>query len=223
MNKLSLTLLWMLFVTVQAMAQKQDLAKKFASDTTGFTTYPDTFLIENLKLPKKYKKLEINTWSFMYRGAEDKRSKYEYSNQYRYPSHIADRYDTVVLTKCDLMKCFTACWCPSFIPWYISAQTKNGDLITIGDTSQMKTFLSSLKNEFNAYLWLNLHDRSSGVPVRSSHYFKYKKVSNGFLISYRGRISNVPATYADMTYFVGNDFRIVLISKKHIEVTNMVI
>jgi len=205
------------------MAQKQDLAKKFANDTMGFTTYPDTLLFDNLKLPKKYKKLEINEWAFTFRAAGDKRPKYQYSNVYRCPSHISDRHDTIVLTKCDLMKCFTACWCPSFTPWYISAQTKNGDLITIGDTSQMKTFLGGLKNEFNAYLWLNLHDQSSDVPIKSSHYYKYKKVSNGFLIIYRTRISNVPATYADMTYFVGSDFRIVLISKKNIEVTNMLI
>ncbi len=55
--------LGLILVTAIAVAQKNkdQLIKTYLSDTTGFTTYPEVYLLENLKLPKKYTEFEINS------------------------------------------------------------------------------------------------------------------------------------------------------------------
>jgi hypothetical protein len=225
MNRISLIVLLLMISAITSTAQLPDaIIKKYKDDTTGFVSFPDGFLMENLHLPEKYKKLEINTWVSLYTPGG---VKYQYRNLYRYPVLTRRLPDTAVLSKCDLLKCFAAFNGPSFSTWYISAQLKDNTLKTIGnDTVAIKSFLGNAGNEFNACLWLNvyntchfyLYEAASEVPVEISHLVKYKKVDNGFLILTRARISNCPISSADLTYFVGNDFRVVLISKKNISV-----
>lgn len=214
-------LLYFLTAALQGISQQLDLVKKYANDTTGFTTFPETPLLENLRLPGKYTKLEINTWTYFY--ASKNNGRYKFKNVSHFPADPQKLPDTIVLSKCDLQKCFTACWCPGFIPWYISAQTLDNKTVTVGDTSSLKAFLGSINNQFNARLWLSLYDKSLSVPNKTYSSFKYKKVKDGYLISYNTRIANAPATYADVIYFIGSDFRVILLSKKHIVVTNYMI
>jgi len=203
---------------VATYANDPSIIKKYLNDTTGFTTYPDTSLLENLKLSKIYKKLEINTWASAYRRRGDNRPGTDYKNLSRYPAPAEKISDTVVLSKCEPLVCFTACWCPSFFPWYISAQTKNNKILTVADTSTMKIFLSKIDNKFKAYLWLRLYDMHEDEPVKTTHYFKYKKVKKGFLIAYNSSFG-YDRTPAYIICFVGEDFKVVLVSKKDLPET----
>ncbi len=156
----------------------------------------------------------------MYRARGDKRSQEEYQNLYRYPASAEKLADTIVLTKCDVLRCFDACLCAAVYPWYISAETTDDRLVTVGDTTAMKTFLGKIYNRFNAYLWLILHHMQyREIPVKTSHFFKFKKVKNGFLICYRNMMETAPLTNADLTYFISKDFKITFISKRN-EVVN---
>jgi hypothetical protein len=219
MKKISILLFFFALVgTVKTQAQSNP-AKIYANDSTGFTAYPAVGLLENLKLPVKYTQLEINTWISPY--VKGKRNYHEYRNLYRYPAPAQKLADSVVLTQCDLLKCFTACLCPTIFPWYISAQAADNKQVTIGDTSNMKTFLGSINNPFNAYLWLQPHDMYADIPLKTSARAKYKKVKNGYLICYKARINGYRhVAFADVTYFIGNDFRVILVSTRHIVETN---
>jgi len=220
MNKVFFAIMFLMAVTARLMAQPNSIVEKYANDTAGFKAYPDVFLLDNMKPAKSYKRLEINTINFMYRARGDNRPQDEYRNVYSYPAIAKKSSGTIVLTKCGVLKCFSACWCPDGYPWYISAQTKDNKLITVGDTNAVKTFLSKINDKFNAYFWLQLHHMQyQGIPVKASRFFKYKKVKNGFLISFRDLIETSPVTNADLTYFISNDFKIRLISTKNVVVT----
>ena len=156
----------------------------------------------------------MNTWASAYRPKQDNRPNIYYKNIARYPLPKKQLPDTTVLSKCDPMVCFTACLCPDFYPWYISAKSKNGNILTVADTSTMKTFLGKINNQYKAYLWLRLYDEHEDQPIKTSHYFKYKKVKHGFLIAYNSR--NNKMELADLMCFVGEDFKVVLVSRKHI-------
>jgi len=224
MKKLFISLCFLAFVLV-AIGQKHPVVgnpvKKYANDTVGFKAFPEVFLLENLKLPKAYKKLEMNTCVFLYIARGEKKSMDESRNLYRYPHDIQKTADTAVLSKWDPLKCFTACLCPYPIPWYIAAQTSDNEILNIGDSTATKLFLGNLDNKFNAYLWLRIHAGFSplgllglDIPIKTSRYFKYKKEKDGFLIKCHTRISNAMA-YADVTYFIDRNFRITIVSKKN--------
>ena len=223
MKKIVVRALYLMLIISHAMAQSHDaIVKKYQNDTTGFIAYPYTFLLKGLKPAGNYKELEINTWVSLYADRTT-----EYRNVCRYPASPVKKPDTVVLSKCNLSKCFAAFNGPLFTPWYLSAETRKNQVITIeNDTIALKTFLGKANNQFNAYFWLvvfntchlSLYESSSEIPVEIPHNVTYKKVHGGFLIRCSCRISNCPITTAKLTYFVGDDFRIILLNKQNISV-----
>jgi hypothetical protein len=198
-----------------------DPAKAYRNDTIGFTKYPDTYLLQNLKLPVKYRRLEINTWVSLY---TKKGYQHQHQNLYRYPAIAHPKPDTMVLSKCKFSDCFTGNYGPDLQPWYISVQTKNGRIITVKDTVGLKVFLGKTADKFNAYLWLLHNDLTSETPIKTEPHFQYKTVAGGTLIKYFTRYD--VGTYDDsdqehhagieVIFFVDNDFRIVLVRKKNI-------
>jgi hypothetical protein len=221
MKKLLTYCLLIFSLTAKGQHARFDPTKAYQNDTTGFTKYPDTFLLENLKLPVKYKRLEINTWVSLY---TPKAYQHQHRNLYRYPAISHPTPDTMVLSKCDLLKCFTGNYGADLQPWYISAQTKKDQVVTIIDTSQLKAFLGKINNKFNAYLWLLHNDLTSGTPIKTEPRFQYKIVSGGFLIKYFTTADfgtyddNDPPHHAgiEVIFFVGKDFRIVFVRKKNV-------
>ncbi len=175
-------------------------------DSTGFTFYPHTFLLDSLKLPARYRELEFNTIVSGY-----KKTIYRNLNRFPKPAHLIP--DKVVLSKCDPLKTFSAEVHPALLRWYISAYDSKKQVITINDTSLMKSFLHSLKNKFNAYLWFQVKIGFSEIPVRTSHTFSYKRITDGYLIRYRGLLKTAPTSTAELTYFVGDDFSVRLVEK----------
>ena len=100
----------------------------------------------------------------------------------------------------------------------MSVLTTDNKLVSIGDTTAMKTLLTKIDDPYNAYLWLVLHDMKMGIPDRTRHFLAYKKVKGGFLISHNDIIETAPFTTARLTYFVGSDFRIILLSTRNVVV-----
>jgi len=181
-------------------------------DSAGFTSYPDAYVLDNLKPDHGYKQLEINTIVPGYRRTT-------YRNLYRFPRTARPFPDSIVLTKSDLSKSFSIEVHPGLLNWYISALDTKNKLITINDTSMMKPFLHNLKNKFNAYLWFQLKIGSSEIPIKTVHTFSYKKVFHGYLIRYRALLTTIPVSTAELTYFVGDNFRVRLVEKKGIRVS----
>lgn len=195
------------------------IEKKYAHDTLGFKPYPDVFLMNYIHPAKKFIGLEINTLG----ERRYPTHKIGYQNLYRYPVN-QEKYrleDTTVLSKIDPAISFTACWCPSYDPWYISVKYKNNNVVAIGDTTALKKFLGKVDNPYNAYLWFQVRGiiRYSDIPIKTATYknFKYKKVKHGFLITYTAEPPNGPEdASADVTYFIGEDFKTVLVATRHI-------
>ena len=215
----------MLFA-IDVSGQKKDdrLIKLYENDTLGFKAYPDVYLLENLKLSQKYSTLEMNSWVMEY-ALRNTPSHGKFYNLYRYTKskrvHFSSyaNEDTLILSKSSPDKMFSGCLCPSIQPWYISAKNINNDIITVNDTTTLKTFLGNLKNPFNSYLWLKtdfLFAKYKNIPIKTDIDSKYKKVKDGILISF-GSLddSGVHMASAEFTYLVTPDFKIFFISKKH--------
>ena len=203
----------------QQIIYNSPIAKKYINDTTRFMAYPDVFLLENIKPIIACKQLEINTcWEVFSLKKQEKRA-IGYKNLYRYPTPAQKLPDSVVLSKGDVSKCFASCWCPSYMPWYISVQTIDNKILTIGDTSTLKGFLGNLDNKFNAYLWMQAAPfliRYQEEPIKTSPGFKYKKVTDGFLIIYNTIDGSASwTTYVDEIYLVTTDFKIIYIGKRN--------
>ena len=221
MKKLLIYCLLIFSLAAKGQHARFDPAKAYLNDTTGFTKYPDAFLLENLKLPVKYKRLEINTWVSLY---TQRTYQHQHRNLYRYPAVAHPKPDTMVLSKCDLLDCFNGNYGADLQPWYISAQTKKGQIVTVTDTSQLKVFLGKTDNKFNAYLWLLHHDLASETPIKTEPRYQYKTVADGTLIKYFTRYDfgtyddNDPQHHAgiEVIFFVGKDFKIVFVRKKNV-------
>jgi len=215
--------LFFLGVTTSVMAQQviynSPAAKKYINDTIGFTAYPVVYLLENIKPAIACKQFEINTcWEVFSLKKQEKRT-IGYKNLYRYPTPAQKIPDSAVLSKSNVSKCFASCWCPSYTPWYISVQTVDNQILTIGDTTTLKGFLGNLDNKFNAYLWMHATSfliRYQEEPIKTLPGFKYKKVTDGFLITYNTIDGSASwTTYVDETYLVTTDFKIIYIGKRN--------
>ena len=223
MKTLFLYCLLIFLLAAKGLSKKFDPVKAYQNDTIGFTKYPGKFLLENLNLPVKYKRLEINTWVSLYMFTR-KHYQLQYRNLYRYPAIAYPTPDTLVLSKCEPTDCFTGNYGPTLQPWYISAKTPKGEVATVTDSSGLKLFLGKTDNKFNAYLWLLHNDYTSETPIKTEPRYQYKVVAGGILIKYFTRNDfgiyddNDPQHHAgiEVIFFVSKHFKIVLVSKKNV-------
>lgn len=218
---------------IQNQADYSQLVEKYKNDTTGFTSYPDVPLLIHISPAKHISKIEINKPystnhvydDTIYRNGHSYRNLHigpyyiAYKNLYRYPANTNKIPDSIVLSKLDLLKSFSIMDL-SVNCWYISAQMKNGRIVSVGDTSALRSFLIKIKNPYDAYLWMEAQfttEYDHEVPINASPYYKYKKVKGGFLLGCYGPTNTSFATSALKTYFIGEDFQIVIINERHIK------
>ena len=166
------------------------IIRKYINDTVGFNRFPNIQLMDSVVPEKVFVKWQLKEVKIM---------QIIHGHSY-----------------------FTTCWCPDLIFWYILAQKENADTLAIGNTDTLQTFIKNMDNKYNACLWL-FTQKSQGIaskdiPLDPIGVLQYKKVSDGFLISFNSRIKNAPVTNGSLVYFVGKDRKVVLIKQKITEI-----
>jgi hypothetical protein len=168
------------------------------SDTAGFRAFPDGSLLDSVRPAKGISAWEINTAV----------SKTRFRNFYRFPAKNLP--DTVVLSEC--MVGFGTFCPPNGCAWYISARQGN-KVKTVKDLDELSVFIGMLDNAFDACFWLLSHNLANSLilPLKTNSLNRYKRVKDGFLLRINMRVRDCPVTHAEVTYFVGDDKRIVKI------------
>jgi hypothetical protein len=176
------------------------LVRQYRDDTLDFIPFPEAYVLDSIKLCKRITTREINTAT----------SRTTFRNFYRYPRPKDKIADTIVLSKS--LKGFGTFCPPSGCAWYISAKKKR-KIITVDNLERMSDFIGKVDNKYDAYLWLESQSlaASRGIPVSTNSSIKYKPVKNGYLIRFNMRISDCFITYADVTYFIGRNKKVVLV------------
>lgn len=196
----------------QAQVSKDSaVIKKYLGDTLRFLPFPQAFLMDGIKPAKGISQWELNTISSENTNTENGVGQATIArNLYRHPAPVKRMPDTAVLAKAATG--FATTCPPHSCAWYISAVQKSKK-ISVTNLRQMSAFLGAIDNKFDAYLWLQSQDlaESRAIPLTTTRKLFYRQVKDGFLLKLNMRISDCFITYADVTWFVGSDKKVVLI------------